>query len=200
MNNEKQIDIISEIQKKCDLRKVKFWLFGGWGIDALLNTITRQHDDIDLILNLHNRNNIIEIFSELNFQVYTSSENKLFCSFNNLSVDIMFFQILKDGTQVFDFDKSLDVVFPSPPITDDFNGKLNNCLYRAVSWEIQYAARYRFKDFTGQMPREKDMKELEIIKNHLTEKQINFVEKNTIPIHRSKIFNLIKENGNILKC
>jgi lincosamide nucleotidyltransferase A/C/D/E len=33
-------------------RDLKVWLDGGWGVDALLGTQTRDHEDVDLIVEL----------------------------------------------------------------------------------------------------------------------------------------------------
>ncbi len=35
-----------------DARGVRVWLDGGWGVDALLQAQTREHDDLDLVVEL----------------------------------------------------------------------------------------------------------------------------------------------------
>jgi lincosamide nucleotidyltransferase A/C/D/E len=39
---------------------VDVWLDGGWGVDALLERETREHDDLDLVAELRDSDRIIE--------------------------------------------------------------------------------------------------------------------------------------------
>ena len=45
----------SEVARLADVLEaagVAVWLDGGWGVDALLEEQTREHDDLDLVLGL----------------------------------------------------------------------------------------------------------------------------------------------------
>ena len=50
------------------------WIDGGWGIDALLGRQTRDHDDIDLVVELDRFDDVLRIADELG---YTLAENYL---------------------------------------------------------------------------------------------------------------------------
>ncbi len=39
---------------------IDVWLDGGWGVDALLGHQTREHDDLDLVVELDHTSRIIE--------------------------------------------------------------------------------------------------------------------------------------------
>jgi lincosamide nucleotidyltransferase A/C/D/E len=41
---------VAEVLERLDAVSVPCWLDGGWGIDALLGTQTRTHDDLDLVV------------------------------------------------------------------------------------------------------------------------------------------------------
>jgi hypothetical protein len=41
-----QLELIQEIQSTLD-DVVRWWLFGGWGLDARIGTVTRSHSDIE---------------------------------------------------------------------------------------------------------------------------------------------------------
>jgi len=45
---------VVELLRLLDKAAIPAWLDGGWGVDALLNTQTRPHKDLDLILSLRN--------------------------------------------------------------------------------------------------------------------------------------------------
>ena len=53
--NNIQFSIIKELKFIGDKYNLRFWIFGGWGIDELLKKITRKHADIDLVINLSDR-------------------------------------------------------------------------------------------------------------------------------------------------
>lgn len=42
------VDDVLEILRRLDAAGVGWWVHGGWGMDALLETVTRPHDDLDL--------------------------------------------------------------------------------------------------------------------------------------------------------
>ncbi|WP_420627572.1 nucleotidyltransferase domain-containing protein [Candidatus Leptofilum sp.] len=48
-NTQIQFDIISQIQSVLHTAGIPFWLRGGWAVDFLLERITREHSDIDLV-------------------------------------------------------------------------------------------------------------------------------------------------------
>ncbi len=46
--NDHQIELIHQLFSEADRIKLPLWLQGGWAIDAKLNRITREHEDIDI--------------------------------------------------------------------------------------------------------------------------------------------------------
>jgi lincosamide nucleotidyltransferase A/C/D/E len=44
------VDVLNVLEALSS-RNIVVWLDGGWGVDALLGTQTREHDDVDLVLN-----------------------------------------------------------------------------------------------------------------------------------------------------
>lgn len=45
--NSVQIQLIADIKSAMDSRALGWWLFGGWGLDAQLGRITRDHGDVE---------------------------------------------------------------------------------------------------------------------------------------------------------
>jgi lincosamide nucleotidyltransferase A/C/D/E len=48
---------------------IKVWLDGGWGVDALLGTQTREHEDVDLVVELQAIPSVIATLEPLSFSL-----------------------------------------------------------------------------------------------------------------------------------
>ncbi len=46
--NDRHIELIHQFFSAADQNNLPLWLHGGWAIDAKLNYITREHEDIDI--------------------------------------------------------------------------------------------------------------------------------------------------------
>ncbi len=46
-----------ELMQLFDSAAIEVWLEGGWGVDALLGTQTRPHEDVDIILRVQTSRN-----------------------------------------------------------------------------------------------------------------------------------------------
>lgn len=48
---------------------IDVWLDGGWGVDALLERETREHDDLDLVAELRHSERIIGLLDDLGYEL-----------------------------------------------------------------------------------------------------------------------------------
>lgn len=48
---------------------ISVWIDGGWGIDALIGRQTRPHDDLDLVVGLHDVDRLVGVLDHLGFAV-----------------------------------------------------------------------------------------------------------------------------------
>ena len=48
---------------------IEVWLDGGWGVDALLERETREHDDLDLVAELRHSDRIIALLEDLGYEL-----------------------------------------------------------------------------------------------------------------------------------
>jgi Aminoglycoside-2''-adenylyltransferase len=48
-NLERQLELLHQVAIAFDAARMRFWLRGGWALDFLQGSVTRQHEDIDLI-------------------------------------------------------------------------------------------------------------------------------------------------------
>lgn len=56
-----------EIITYAEENRINIWIDGGWGVDALLEDETREHNDIDLFVEESNSKKFIEILIEKGF-------------------------------------------------------------------------------------------------------------------------------------
>ena len=47
---------------------IDVWLDGGWGVDALLEHQTREHDDLDIVVELEDASRAIELLDSLGYR------------------------------------------------------------------------------------------------------------------------------------
>jgi lincosamide nucleotidyltransferase A/C/D/E len=56
---------------------IRYWVMGGWGVDALLHRETRPHKDLDLLVTLDTLPPLWKLFDERGFTVqYVWQENR----------------------------------------------------------------------------------------------------------------------------
>jgi lincosamide nucleotidyltransferase A/C/D/E len=49
--------------------RLRVWIDGGWGVDALLGDVTRPHEDVDLVVELGSLEAVCDCLSSLGFAV-----------------------------------------------------------------------------------------------------------------------------------
>ncbi len=84
--------------------------------------------------------------------------------------DIIYFYVLPDRTLVSDLDSGDACVYAWPPgsFPEEPGGQLFDVPCRAITWEAQYVAKEGYSHFKkGSELREKDTKDLAIIRDHL---------------------------------
>src|SRR5215207_4956080 len=64
MSSTRAVAIIEQLEA----RGIRVWLEGGWGVDALLERETREHDDLDVIVSLDQAEEIESALRELGQQ------------------------------------------------------------------------------------------------------------------------------------
>lgn len=168
--NEQHLSLIGEIMGGCESAGIRVWLFGGWGIDALLGTIRRAHRDIDLILHLSNRSAYRGQVLAIAAKISEDTPQKLRVPKDGIQCDTRFFHVLPDGRLVSDLDAHDSSVYPWPPdsFPEEVNGVIDGTPVRAVSWSAQFVAKAGYSAFQKGVPlREKDEADLEIIRKHL---------------------------------
>jgi lincosamide nucleotidyltransferase A/C/D/E len=65
MTDSDVIEVIGRLEEA----GLRYWLDGGWGVDALIGEQTRDHDDLDVVVELAATDAIIEALALLGFQL-----------------------------------------------------------------------------------------------------------------------------------
>jgi len=70
-------DQVAEIYQLLLEHNIDAWLQGGWGVDALLGRQTRDHKDLDLLINVDDVARLLELLEARGFQLkYAWEENR----------------------------------------------------------------------------------------------------------------------------
>lgn len=173
-NTKLQIDSLTEMMRSFGQKGIEFWLSGGWGIDALLGKITRNHSDIDIVIEVNHRNDLIQFIeredSNLRITRITESNIKLLDQQRDVLIDVVFIKKVSESHYIFDPDSSLEFVIPIKVeyLPSIFNGTIEDLAIKAITWEGQYLIKSRYQQLLGESLRDKDKSSLKIIEQQLS--------------------------------
>ena len=123
-----------EIISYADNNGIDIWLDGGWGVDALLETETRAHNDIDLFVEKINRRKFIDIIKEKGFseieEAYTTTSHTVWKDAKDRIIDLHIFEFNEQGNLVFEGETYSGDVFSGI-------GKISNKVVKCISAENQ---------------------------------------------------------------
>ena len=178
-HNRAQLELIRELFSACERRKVRFWLFGGWGIDALLGRVTREHSDIDILAETSSRQALRSALESIGGELSDKGAGWRYVG-NGVRADISFLFAHSDGAVVSDIDPDDPDVYPWPEdsFPEECNGLLAGFRCRAVSWEAQYVAKAGYRNvFPDISLRAKDESDLETIARYVPEEKRRELEE-----------------------
>lgn len=132
-----------------DQSGVTCWVMGGWGVDALLDRVTRAHKDLDLLVNIADLPRYSEIVRRHGFERKLEWSESLPVEVNSAWFASAFVDAHPDGREidvhVIDVDKEGVVVqlhsdpWPLPQDTLTGVGTIDREMVRCVSRAAQHA-------------------------------------------------------------
>jgi lincosamide nucleotidyltransferase A/C/D/E len=129
MSEQDVVDLLN-ISKQID---IPVWIDGGWGVDALVGRQTRQHNDVDVFVELKNGNKFIQMLLSKDYNEvkmdYTTENHTVWQDSDNRVIDLHLFEIKEDG---FLFDGE---TYPSD--TFDGKGTISGIPVRCLTAEAQ---------------------------------------------------------------
>ena len=70
---ETRVDVqgkqVLEVLRAVEARGLRVWLDGGWGVDALLGKQTRDHEDVDIVVELDKVDELARTLGSLGFEL-----------------------------------------------------------------------------------------------------------------------------------
>ena len=137
---------------------ISVWLDGGWGVDALLETQTRPHRDVDIVLRLSDVPRLQEILGPRGFEIRegTPPHSFVLADGSGLEVDVHPVVFDDDGNGVYRLENGRDWIFPAEGFAG--RGTVNGTPVRCLSPTTQVLCRAH-----GYTPIEKDLRDMELL-------------------------------------
>ena len=126
---------------------VKIWLDGGWGVDALLEYQTRDHNDLDLVIEQKNVQQLRDIFShfkEIKREIARPHNFVLADEVGN-EIDVHVIEIDQQGDGIYG-PKANGEMYPAASLTG--TGKIGDQGVRCISaeWSLKFHSGYELKE------------------------------------------------------
>jgi lincosamide nucleotidyltransferase A/C/D/E len=147
-----------ELLQLFESASIRVWLDGGWGVDALLQTRTRTHKDVDIVLRVADVPKLQEILAMRGFTVREGRPPNSFVLANGagLEVDVHAITFEDDGNGVYRMQNGQDWIFPA----EGFSGRglVGEMSVRCLSTATQVLCHAH-----GYVPVEKDFRDMELL-------------------------------------
>ncbi len=156
MDAAEVVDIVERLQAT----NIRVWIDGGWGVDALINRQTREHDDLDAVVDLNDVVRIREILGENQYEVSEDELPTRFVMKNKDGSQVDFHTVTFDeeggGIQRLQSGKS----YRYPPSGFLGRGQIGGQMVDCLTPEVQAECHY------GYEPDEKDRHDMELLRDH----------------------------------
>lgn len=137
---------------------VAAWLDGGWGVDALLERQTREHDDLDLVAELADVERLTEILEDAGYELLAGGAPKSFVLVDRDGRQVDVHPVVMDearGGGVYLMDDGREWVYPAEGFAG--SGMVAARGVRCLSPEVQVLVH------DGYELTEKDFRELHLL-------------------------------------
>jgi lincosamide nucleotidyltransferase A/C/D/E len=141
---------------------VTAWLDGGWGVDALLEEQTREHDDLDVVVRLSDVRRLTEALAGAGYEQVAGTAPRSFVLVDALGRQVDVHPVVMDnarGGGVYQMDDGRDWVYPASGFTG--RGRVAGRLVRCLSAEVQVLVH------DGYELTDKDWRELSLLHERL---------------------------------
>ena len=147
-----------ELLRLFESNTILVWLDGGWGVDALLQTQTRAHKDVDIIVSVSDVPKLQEILGMKGFSVQEGEPPNSFVLANGvgLEVDVHAVSFDDDGNGVYRMQDGEDWIYPAEGFSE--HGTVKGISVKCLSPTVQVLCHAH-----GYIPGEKDFCDMELL-------------------------------------
>lgn len=150
--NALHIELIHQLFLEADQINLPLWLQGGWAIDAKLNRITREHDDIDIAYPGDRHTDFLALLDSFNCVIIEQTSYGFLAEIQGILLDCEPCIRVADGYELEDLPPGTC----PPEATGSLGGKLLRCTsWEAILWDYFYyieevsQSEWRSKDFSS---------------------------------------------------
>ena len=161
-----QLRVIKAVMNALGAVDISAWLFGGWGLDARIGRITREHGDIEFWLERVNSERSKAVLAGAGATALTTQPPEEACEFTWDGVDFStaYFDRQPDGSFSQPQGRWSDWLFP-PGSFGDQPGTLDGTSVLAMSVSGMLAMKEQFPHLRNGRPlRQKDIDDLKILR------------------------------------
>src|SRR5882724_1951215 len=135
---------------------IQVWLDGGWGVDALLETQTRPHKDVDVIVGLADTAPLTRLLERHGYREKDGSRPENFVMRDDLGseIDVHVVEFDAEGNGNYRMENGEIWVFPARGFSG--SGQVKGVEIRCLSPEVAVACHA-----SGYTPKEKDFADME---------------------------------------
>jgi lincosamide nucleotidyltransferase A/C/D/E len=132
-----EADDVTEILHRLERNGIEAWIDGGWGVDALLGEQLREHDDLDLVVELRNAEAAIAILEAAGYELAAGEPPHSFVLVDDTGrqVDIHPVELDAEGNGLYLMDD--DTIWPYPAQGFRGRGSVGGRSVRCLSAEVQ---------------------------------------------------------------
>jgi lincosamide nucleotidyltransferase A/C/D/E len=138
-----------------DAAGVQVWIDGGWGVDALLEEQTREHDDLDLVARLADSQTIVRVLEVAGYEIVAGGAPKSFVAVTQEGRQVDVHPVTFDderGGGVYLMDDGREWVYPAAGFAG--KGRIGDRAVRCLTPDVQVIVH------NGYELEEKDYREL----------------------------------------
>lgn len=143
----KKTDVIFLLQQ-LDSNNIGVWIDGGWGVDALIGKQTRDHDDLDIVVQKKDLAKLRQMLFNKGFENIPQDDTRdwnFVVGNNGLLIDIHVIEIDKNGDGVYG-PRENNQQYPAPSLIS--KGMIGEMKVKCISpeYQIQSHVGYELKD------------------------------------------------------
>lgn len=150
--------VVREVLGWLHQARIRVWLDGGWGVDALLGRETRAHHDVDIIVSVSDAPKLLEVCCGKGFTFREGSPPHAFVLANESGreIDVHTVAFSSDGSATHRMDTGENWIFSAESFAG--SGAIEGVRVSCLSAEAQVRCHAQ-----GYTPTEKDLRDMELL-------------------------------------